>query len=343
MKTQGASVVLTLALWSETLLAQPAQWPIYVSARLPPVCQGVTDFAQRLLSRTNRLRWAYAGEAGIVFDVSAQQFSTGLVGQLQIRELSGRFTQRSVEGTNCDGVLDALAFVAAVLVDNEPEPAPPQPMQAVIPPLPVQPEPPAPPGPPEPPAPPGPPTRFAWGVGVTTGLTSATSPAIAQPSLGLRASLAWTNRYFDPWVTLGFEQRFDSTVHSTFGLASVDTSFGGWSAHVALSPIRWPSKGNYLLRPVAVFEVGQLTSTSANGQNLAMATPTSTRTWLASGLGATAEAAILSPIAVVADVCALVPWKHLDYWYGVGSTESHVFTVPSVGVSLRLGVIVKFK
>ena len=110
-------LIFALVALPRLLLAEPAPAPIYVTVRLAPECQGASDFAQQLLSRTHRLRWANPGEPGIVFDVAAGPLQGAFIGQLQIRELDGRYTQRSVEGKTCDGVVNALAFVAAVLAD----------------------------------------------------------------------------------------------------------------------------------------------------------------------------------------------------------------------------------
>ena len=343
MKTIGTSVVgLALALWSETLFAQSSALPIYVNAQLPPICQGTVDFGQRLLARTERLRWANAGDHGVVFNVSAQEFPTGLVGQLEIRELSGRVTQRAVEGSTCDGVLDALAFVAAVLVE-EPE-QPPVPAQ----PVPPQPVPPLP-APPPPPEPPpiqwpdrSPRTRFEWGMGFTAGATSATSDSLAQPNVGVRVSLGWAARHLVPWIMVGFDQRVHSTVHIAFAGASVDSVFGGWSAHASASPIRWPAKGGYFLRPVVTFEIGQLTASSTNANNV-VANPSSTKTWLAAGLGASAELKLVTPIAAVADLGLEMPLNRWDYYYQVGNSTPHAFSVPYVGLNVRLGAILKFE
>lgn len=79
MKTLGASAIFALAWWPRSLLAQPAPAPIYVTTHLAPECYGTSDFAQRLLGRTHRLRWAYPGEPGIVFDVSAQRAPGGFL------------------------------------------------------------------------------------------------------------------------------------------------------------------------------------------------------------------------------------------------------------------------
>jgi hypothetical protein len=337
MKTIGTSVVgLTLALWSETLFAQSSTLPIYVSARLPPVCQGTVDFGQRLLARTERLRWANAGDHGVVFNVSAQEFPTGLVGQLEIRELSGRVTQRSVEGTTCDGVLDALAFVAAVLVEEPEQPVPPQP-------VPPQPAPPPAPQPPPIQWPdPSPRTRFEWGFGFTAGATTATSDSLVQPNVGVRASLGWEARRLDPWLMVGFDQRVQSTAHAAFAGATVDSVFGGWSLHASASPIRWPAQGGYFLRPVVTFEIGQLTAKASNANNV-VANPSSTNLWLAAGIGASAELMLLAPIAAVADLGLEMPLNRRDYYYQVGDAQSHAFSVPYVGLNVRLGVILKFE
>ena len=245
------------------------------------------------------------------------------------RELDGRYTQRSVEGKSCDGVINALAFVAAVLADPEAaqtvEPTP-----AELP-------------PPSPPAPRTTPSAPTLGVGVTTGVTTATSHAPLQPNVGLRATLAWESRGFSPWITVGLDQRFDSTTRSTFNAGqSIDTSFGGWTAHAALSPIRWPGKGHYFLRPAWLFEVGQLTSSPTNPQNVAPL-PAQNRRWLASGAGISAEARMVAPLAAVADLGLLFPFHKWQYYYTTATGESHPFDVPSVGLSARLGLILKFE
>jgi hypothetical protein len=332
MKTLGASAIIALICWPRCVLAQPALSPIYVSVRLAPECQGASDFAGRLLSRTHRLRWAYPGEPGIVFDVAAQPIPMGYAGQLQIRELDGRITQRSVEGTTCDGVINALAFVAAVLVDpaqseeRAPAPLPPPPPAAV---------------PPEPPAH----RALSLGLGLTTGFTTATAAAYVQPNIGARVSMAWDRRGLSPWITVGFDQRFDSTATSTLTAAgrseSIETTFGGWNAHMALSPMRWPATGYYSLRPVALFEIGQITSSSSVTPDVTTK-PQQSRLWLATGLGASAEARIYSPLAAVADLGFLAPINRWDYYYNT-ATEVHPFKVRALDLSVRLGLIVKFE
>ena len=333
MKTLRASAILALALWSRALLAQAAPTPIYVTAHLAPECHGAGDFAQRLLARTHRLRWANPGEPGIVFDIAAQTFQGGFVGQLQIQEIDGRFTQRAVEGTTCDGVINALAFVAAVLVDPEsaerietqataPQPLPPPPIAPTFNARKV----------------------FEWGIGVTLGATSATANSLLQPNIGGRLTLAWNSPGFSPWITAGYDQRFNSKVHTVFDNPNqtADTTFGGWAAHIALSPVRWPDTGHYFLRPAALLEIGQLTSNAKiSGQNVA---GRQSLVWLAPGLGVSAEARISRPVALVADLGIVFPAQHRDYYYTTpGGGEKSAFVVPDAGLSARLGLIVKFE
>jgi len=336
MKTLCATAIFAFAIWPRALWAQPAPTPIYVTAHLAPECRGAGDFAQRLLTRTHRLRWANPGEPGIVFDIAAQPFQGGFVGQLQIQEIDGRFTQRAVEGTTCDGVINALAFVAAVLVDPEaakriesqapaPQPLPPPPIAPTF----------------------ETPKIFDWGIGVTLGATSATAKSLLQPNIGGRLTLAWNGPGFSPWITVGYDQRFNSKVHTVLDSTqnqSADTTFGGWAANVALSPVRWPDTGHYFLRPAALLEIGQLTSNAKiSGQNVA-GRPRQSLVWLAPGVGISAEARISRPVAVVADLGIVFPSQYRDYYYTTpGGGEKRAFLVPDAGLSARLGLIVKFE
>jgi hypothetical protein len=271
-----------------------------------------------------------------VFDIAAQAFQGGFIGQLQIQEIDGRFTQRSVEGTTCDGVINALAFVAAVLVDPEAAQR-------------IETQPPAPPPLQPPSAAPGfeAPRIFDWGIGVTLGVTSATANSI-QPNIGGRLTLEWNNPGFSPWISLGYDQRFNSTTHTVLDATqnqAVDTKFGGWAANVAFSPVRWPAAGYYFLRPAALLEIGQLSSNASllSGQNVTVSSPQS-RPWLAPGLGVSAEARISNPVAAIADVGLVFPVWHRDYVYTTTTEgEKSAFLVPSAGLSARLGFIVKFE
>ncbi len=336
MKTLGASAIFALAWWPRSLLAQPAPAPIYVTTHLAPECYGTSDFAQRLLGRTHRLRWAYPGEPGIVFDVSAQRAPGGFLGQLQIQELGGRFTQRAVQGNTCAGVINALAFVAAVLVDPEAaehgeparqeQPAPATPLPPVF----------------------EAPKVFDWGIGVTSGFSTA-APNSFQLDFGGRVTAAWNSPGFSPWITVGFDERLSTSTTTTLDATqsqSVKTTFSGWAANLALSPIRWPSQGYYFLRPTASLEIGQLIANGAVASGNNVTAGSARRTWLAPGLGVSAEAKIVRRLALVADLALLVPALHRQFVYKTGlspADEVTAFTVPYVGVSAHLGLVVKFE
>ena len=120
------------------------------------------------------------------------------------------------------------------------------------------------------------------------------------------------------------------------------STFGGWTAHAALSPIRWPGEGHYFLRPAWLFEVGQLTSSPSNPQNVSP-NPAQSKMWLASGAGISAEARIVAPLAAVADLGLLFPISKLQYSYKTATGDRDPFDVPSVGLSGRLGLIIKFE
>jgi hypothetical protein len=272
----------------------------------------------------------------MLFDIAAQRAPGGFIGQLLIQELDGRFTQRAVEGKTCDGVVNALAFVAAVLVDPE----------AVQLPEPAAPEPPAP-KPPPPATLPWPPpismTRkpVVLGIAVTSGVASATAPSL-QLTFGVRLTAAFAASHFSPWFSLGLDERTAVTQSTPLDSStSAVTSFGGWLATVAFSPIRWPGAGKYFLRPLALFEIGQLTADSSAPGNPTFKAHNQGLLWLAPGLGAIAEAQILRPLSLFLDLNASVPLSHRSYLISTPA-DAPVTTTPYVGFTARIGIAVNF-
>ena len=293
-------LLLAIAFWSQSLHAQPAPSPIYVTLRLAPECQGASNFAERLLSRTHRLRRANPGEPGIVFDIAARPFQTGFVGQLQIQELDGRYTQRSVEGATCDGVINALAFVAAVLVD-------PEAAQRVAPPA----APPAPELPPIPPTP-GVPAVFNWGIGVTSGFTYGTA-SNRQLNLGGLVIARWHGSKFSPWVAVGWDYRFPNQTQLTLNPSQeqAHASIGGWTAYGTFTSLRFIDTNNFTLRPELRFEAGRLSASNvspSNGQNHG-------GLWIGWGGGLNAEFRVYGTYALFADGGVVMPVSYPSFYF----------------------------
>jgi hypothetical protein len=280
------------------------------------------------LVRTDRLRWANFGEPGIVFDMSAYPIPGGYIGQLQIHELDGRFTQRSVQGTNCDAVINALAFVGAVLVDPDAtasSPELPRPTEAPIT------------SPPEFAAP-SKPKDIAWGLGVGLGVNSAPAPTLTLDP-GIRGLVNWDGPVFSPWLALGWDYRPPSGEVSP-GLSAAKASIKGWTTYVAFSPIRWPGSGRIALRPNVLFEVGSIGATNVhpnNGQN-------HNTWWLAIGLGVTAELKIYHFWGAFLDAGIDYPLSRPEFVFTTGGSFASAFQVRNgLGEYGRLGTCVKFE
>jgi len=143
---------------------------------------------------------------------------------------------------------------------------------------------------------------------------------------------------FSPWISLGYDQRFNSTTHTVLDATqnqAVDTKFGGWAANVAFSlfvgPLRdttscdrgaardWPTQ----LQRVVV-EWAKRDGFFASESPLA-----------GPGARVSAEARISNPVAAIADVGLVFPVWHRDYVYTTTTEgEKSAFLVPSAGLVL---------
>ena len=338
MKIGILSMTVGLSLWPNSAGADPSQIPIHVLARLAPGCPTASDFALSVIRRTRRLRLASPGEAGIQFDVAASAVPNGYIGQLQIRELDGRLTQRLVEGTNCSEIVNAFAFVAAVLVDPEAaaaveknKPAAPTPVEAspvVVEPVPA--------------TTPRRPRAVELAIGVAFGANSAAGPGIPA-NFGLRFTGTTQRLVFPFWAAVGGDYRVVASSNkvnlssSTAGEASI----GGWTTYLLASPLDWQPAGPLHLRPLVQLELGEIFA------NPVIPSPDNRRshskTWFAAGVGTNVEWQFARPLFAFMEGGLIYPlYKTTFYFVGADGNQHPAFAADSIGWNARLGLALHF-
>jgi hypothetical protein len=92
-------------------------------------CANAEDFYRSLRARTGHVRLAGASEAHLTVRVRLQETRRSVFGELRISGVRGESDLRKVQGQNCEEVVQALAFAAAVALDpnlllSTPAPAP---------------------------------------------------------------------------------------------------------------------------------------------------------------------------------------------------------------------------
>jgi hypothetical protein len=145
-------LIAALVAGKQTGPAAPAMIPIQVEFDAPSGCSDPEAFYAGLFARSDRARRAVNGEESVHLGVRLTRVGTKVHGELRVGD--GRdIDTRTIEGANCDEVVEVLSLTAALAlhVVPRPQPAPP-------PPLPPRASPPPPVATPAPPPPPPPPT-----------------------------------------------------------------------------------------------------------------------------------------------------------------------------------------
>lgn len=121
------------ALVAMVLMASDAR-PIHVSVELSEGCPEKTEFARRLVYRTERVTLvAHESKATLWLSVDVSRARTnGFRGTLQIRTSEHPVETRELSGKRCETVIDALALAAALLLDPEAKMGP-VPIEAPVP------------------------------------------------------------------------------------------------------------------------------------------------------------------------------------------------------------------
>jgi hypothetical protein len=310
MHAAALALLLSVALEAPSRSGTASAVPFVVAVAPDASCPEAAQFPARLMARSGRVRVAAPGERAMVYSLFVHAVPGGYRGRLVTRDGEGRTTEREVIGDSCTGVVDALALVAAVLVDQEPLPArTPEPSR----------------GSGE--------SRWGVGFGTTVELNTAAGPHLG-PGARIELLASWRRpSAWAPELRLGLAQRLRSTASSAAG----DASFGGWAVRASLSPFEWPAGRAFSFRPAAGFEIGRL---EANGKNThgpdSAAIP-----WVAPELSAFLRLRIVGPLAAAAETSLVVPLYRDSFYFDTPSGPDTVFTVPSVGLGAGVGLFVE--
>jgi hypothetical protein len=288
-------------------------------------CGDRDQFTEEILKRTERLRPAEPAERALTFLVNLAGASGGIRGQLAIREPDGNLSLRDVPGSDCAAVLSAMALIAALTVDPlaRPDREVPAAARRRRPPALVK-------VPPPEVAPPEQrrPRPFVYGVGARVNVHGAVMPGVA---LGVGAHFAVQSErgsLFSPLLRAGvvFARRTDIEKD----LATAD--FEWLTARIELCPLRIGSE-RVSLRPCAFVDAGRL---KGSGEGIASQREQSVF-WSASGAELSAEARLVGPLTLGAEVGVLLPFRR-DRFYFAGPPDETVHRVPRAGLSAGVGL-----
>jgi hypothetical protein len=101
--------------WAETAEREP----IRAGLRAPPGCPASGEFVAQVLARTGRARAAQATEPARTFSLEIEERALGFAGKLRVMTPSREWVERRVEADSCEEVVEALALVAALILDPE--------------------------------------------------------------------------------------------------------------------------------------------------------------------------------------------------------------------------------
>jgi hypothetical protein len=281
----------------------------------PAGCSSRTTFVAELEARTRRVHVVDTTEPVASISVELADHTTGVVGQLRLREPDGTETLRAVAGKTCEEVVPALALIAAVLVDPESVTRGSTAAPALS----------------STPAPPPPSDGARWrarpsfGIGMSATSTVAPSPSFAPSlELGLEADVGVRR---GPLLLVAFERFGSSTVSTPAGLADFSTLLG----RVSLCPVRWPSRGLFSLAPCGAFEAGSLhvdVSDSIDESEPSVL-------WLAAGPGLHLEVHPLRVLGIELELLGIFPLVRDHFYF---SPNIPVFSVPVFGWTGRVGI-----
>jgi len=290
--------------------------PVQVDYAAPAGCGSRAAFVQELMARTPRVRVVEASEPAPVLVVTLADRTTGVVGELRLREGDGAETVRAVAGKTCEEVVPALALIAVVLVDPAAT-TPAAPPAAA----------PAAPAPPPSRSPARSTLRFRGSVGSGVALTSTLAPDLSYApflELGLEAE---RQRRRGPALSVAIERFTSAAAETPYGRADFSTLLG----RLTLCPLRWPQTGAVFLAPCGAFEAGALhvdVSQTADEKE-------PTVLWMALDAVAHFELRPLRFLAITADAMGIFPLVRDHFYF---QPNLHVFSVPVFGWTGRFGV-----
>ena len=116
--TIGSSLVpLIAAIGINSPAAAGQATPITIDFDAPAGCSSIDAFYQGVRVRTDRVRPALVGEAGLQIRVRLFRIGTTIRGELKFGDQQGESETRRVDGLSCNEVVEALSLTAALALD----------------------------------------------------------------------------------------------------------------------------------------------------------------------------------------------------------------------------------
>ncbi len=244
------------------------------------------------------------------------------IGRLIVEERDHTTSTRIIAGAACDDLADTLLFLAALAMG----------LAVVDPPkiTAMRPRPPT-----LTPTTPKPKARSPWGVfaGANVTVLSMVGPTLRGAMEPFAAVDFGSARYLAPELRLSFTHATSGTITTPVGTATLGID----AVTFAACPIRFVIAGPRF-RPCIALQVGAI---EGQGYGASLADPhTETRPWLVVALPMRLEWLVARSVELGAEVAPLAPLLAHRFYFGPDTT---VYQLPPVGVSLALGVAVRFR
>jgi hypothetical protein len=308
-RARRAASLFGMCLFSSVTASADPVAPFRVDYHAPDGCTDAKGFARAVMARSRRARVG-AGRDSTEIVVRVEQREVGFSGALHAAPPSGEPLDRKVRGDHCEDVVDALAFIAALMLDpdatsapREPEPRPPAPASA-------------------------PPPRSSFSAGGGLFLVPFHS-AIPEAGLGYGAFLEGASSSVSLVATI--ERVPGGTVSRQSGSAD----FSLLSGAIELCPLRFPESGALELRPCAGAELGQV---HAESHGVVLARKPN-RLWLAASASGRAGWRFAPPFFAAGELGASFALVRQHYHFDSGES---VFDTPALSGFARIGLGVSF-
>lgn len=298
--------------------------PIRIELEAPPGCASAEDFYAALRARSEQVRLGEAGERATEVVVKLEPGSDVLHGELRVIDEHGDTESRTVDGSSCEAVLEALSLTAALAFEAARE------RKQAEPPKPLPPEPDA----VEHGHASGESGTPRWSFGVHAIVTRVLT---AQTSLGagVVGRVRWESPHGaarSPGASFGL-----SLVHATSEpLESSGSVSSGWTAAVLHGCPTWVGIGGVEVAPCVTASGGVLAVSGLDVEN-----PRSVkRSWWSVGAQLTAEAALGERMTL--DVAAGVSVPVVERTFVTSPSETVVSSTPRFSPLGSLGLSYKF-
>jgi hypothetical protein len=306
--------------------------PIRAELAAAPSCAEASSFVGQVLARTRRAREAQPNEPARTFTITIAEEGESLRGTLRVVTATREVLERKVEAKTCGEVVEALALVAALIVDPE----------ALTTPL-------------EPPKPEAPRTTAAtpspWVPPIVPPPGEPAEPATVSAGLALEAASAIAPTLIPVerlWGEVGWHGA--GILHPSFGLAlarastqvtrnSLTADILWVTGRVTACPLELVHAQRVSLRPCALFDVGMIRGKGANREDVSSAARAETTPWVAPGVNLGLYLVPVSPLVLRLEAGGMVQIVKTRFIYDV---RQEVYSIPLFGYYLGLGAGARF-